>query len=297
MSGRWVLASAVGWGVAFVTAVCAIFIDREASQSSVLDRFGGIVILALMGSLGGSFSGIMQWLVLKSQISRSGWWVVVSTLGWAMALSVGGFCIYVSDWVFMMDVGILPIGAGIVAGIVGGGITGISLTWLLKSPSPVSNKAYDSVPLIGCVLVIVLFSILTGGTFYVQFIGPPIIWDTDPENPVLILSDSKYPYTHIYAQIWGDGRITWRNGTGYLTRTQMKALFKRVLDEGVSCIDILSSAMCVSRTCMTIKLLTVERSKCVNLCVGTFFEHSSYDEFNSLYRHITVDGAGARSFP
>ena len=293
MSGRWVLASALGCGFGFGIAVFVSFIGREASQwsvldRSVLDRFGGIVVW--MGALGGTFSGIMQWLILKSQVSRSGWWVVVSTLGWAMALSVGGYCIYVSDWVFMMDVGISSIIGVIVTGIVGGGITGISLTWLLRSPSPGLNKTYDSVPLIGCVLFIVLISMLTGITFYIRFIGPPIIWDTDPDNMVLSTGSG---YVDPYAQIWGDGRMTWRNGTGYLTQEQIKALFRRVLDVS-GCIDHGSTSGIP--LCITIKLQTGEKRTCINSAFDGI-HGPSYAEFFSLFHHITSDGAGARSSP
>jgi MFS family permease len=291
MSGRWVLACALGWGFAFGIAVFSLVMVR-ISQWSVLERFGESVVWALVGALGGSFSGIMQWLVLKPQVSRSSRWVVVSTLGWAMALSVGGYCIYVSDWVFMLDVGISSIIGGIVTGIVGGGITGISLTWLLRSPSLGSNKTYDSAPLIGCVLFFVLISILTGSTYYIQFIGPPIIWDTDPDNMVLS-TGCCYVDTYTYAQIWGDGRITWRNGTGYLTQEQIKALFRRVMDVS-GCIDLGSTSGVP--LCITLKLQTVEKRTCINSWFDQI-DYPSYADFFSLFHHITSDGAGARSSP
>ena len=90
----WVLASIVSWAVA--GSLC--------SAAAITVPMGGLVAWALAGTLGGALSGIAQCFVLKRQISRAGWWALVSTLGWAAA-----FLLF----------------AGAVVGILGGAITGI----------------------------------------------------------------------------------------------------------------------------------------------------------------------------
>jgi hypothetical protein len=94
--GWWVPASAAGWagGAALVTLVLR-------PQSPVL---GPVVI--------GLGMGVAQWLVLRWQVYRAWWWIVLSTLGWALGM-----------------MGIL--GAPL-AGAVAGAVTGFGLELLLR---------------------------------------------------------------------------------------------------------------------------------------------------------------------
>jgi hypothetical protein len=58
--------------------------------------------------------GLLQWLFLRQQLYRAGWWVLVSTLAWTVALSgfMGQFLI----------------------GAIAGAVTGIALELLLRYP-------------------------------------------------------------------------------------------------------------------------------------------------------------------
>ncbi len=118
-AGWWVLASAAaGYGI------LAGFIGYSESLSfGTLLRFTGVV------ALGGAVTGILQWLVLRSQVSRAGWWVLASTVGWALGMAVSRAFPWGAD-----DSDAL--GALVVTGAVLGAVTGGALVWLLRQPAP-----------------------------------------------------------------------------------------------------------------------------------------------------------------
>jgi hypothetical protein len=83
---QWVLVSTVGWFVGLLIAfIWDMLVVGGAIGSGVL---GGILACSMLGAALGSVVGLMQWLVLRAQVSRSGWWVLASTAGFAVA--VGG---------------------------------------------------------------------------------------------------------------------------------------------------------------------------------------------------------------
>jgi hypothetical protein len=106
-SWRWSLATGVGWaiGVGFV-----LF--------AIPDEFRipyGIIV--------GATTGITQWLILRGAVFFSGWWIVISIIGWFTGLS--------------MIPGLLT--TGTMAGL----MTGIAIELLLRNPKPVINPEGD----------------------------------------------------------------------------------------------------------------------------------------------------------
>jgi hypothetical protein len=79
------------------------------------------MVFVWIGVLAGAVGGTLQWLHLRHQVPRSGWWVLASTLGWAVGL---GLAVAVGKALGWM-----------VAGAVGGVITGIALIWLFRLPA------------------------------------------------------------------------------------------------------------------------------------------------------------------
>lgn len=121
--GWWALASLVGLGVA---AVGGVAVALAAGYSMEWFPMAGWIVIA---AVGGAMAGIMQWLILRRQVSRAGWWVLASTVGWAV--SVAGLVVLGEE---IMD--FLALGVGL-AGIVGlGAMTGLALVWLLRQPAP-----------------------------------------------------------------------------------------------------------------------------------------------------------------
>ncbi len=102
-SARWVLASlaAAGMGALVVLGV---------------GRFDPDLGWLIGACLHGTLVGLSQWLVLRGQVARAGWWVIASTAGWLVAIPVGditgppGWAVY-------------------------GVITGSALVWLLRQGS------------------------------------------------------------------------------------------------------------------------------------------------------------------
>ena len=144
----WVLASTVGIVIIYATLGLAQFVFY-------MDRLE----LAGVGAVAGAVAGIMQWLVLRRRISRAGWWVLVSAIGWAMGsivffysyyrytfwsgLVVAGAVVGIMQWLVLRrhisQAGwwILASAGGVVAGLAVfpyGIITGIVLTRLLRHP-------------------------------------------------------------------------------------------------------------------------------------------------------------------
>ena len=116
----WVLASAVS-GFGIFQAGFTGYSDRLLNYRSLL-VWTGVVALS------GAVTGILQWLVLRGQVSRAGWWVLASTLGWGLGMSAA---VALSRGVGASDT-VSLVGMGIVLGAVTGG----ALVWLLRQPKP-----------------------------------------------------------------------------------------------------------------------------------------------------------------
>ena len=116
-AGWWVPASAVGLAV-----------GRAIDVIDPIAWFVGI------GAVGASV-GAMQWLVLRRQVSQSGWWIVAGTASWLVAYPTS----------FAIANGLSPAMGGIaslatgfaVGGSLVGTITGGLLVWLLKRPKEI----------------------------------------------------------------------------------------------------------------------------------------------------------------
>lgn len=102
--GWWIWASTVGWGVGWLLIITGILSPPEA----------GIMASLVAGGVLGLMLGVAQWFVLRRLVDFAGWWIFVSTIGWA--IGVGGMF------------GIAMVGA------VAGAVTGFALDFLLRYP-------------------------------------------------------------------------------------------------------------------------------------------------------------------
>jgi hypothetical protein len=134
-AGWWVLASAAGFAVVGgggygAADVVFDYLIGWGGVSSLTNILGRTVVVAL----GGAVAGILQWLVLQSQVSRAGWWVLASTVGWGlcMAMAFSGLSLLESDIETFIPTLLLLVGGGVVLGAVTGG----ALVWLLRQPVP-----------------------------------------------------------------------------------------------------------------------------------------------------------------
>jgi len=129
-AGWWLLASPVGLvvtGLGVVGGMILIFSVR--GPSGVEEAMGDVVGLGVFGAVTGTSLGIAQWLVLRRQVARAGWWVLVNTVYFTVYFAVGRA---VGKAVADLDgSGALGIFVGVA---VYGAITGGVLVWLLRQP-------------------------------------------------------------------------------------------------------------------------------------------------------------------
>ena len=123
-SGWWIWASSVGLAIGLVVGVAA---------SAAGGDDAAVVSLAVLGAS----IGIAQWLVLRRQVSRAGWWILVSVVGLAVGLAATIVVFGVGDGNGGGAVtGVLEDAIfGMVIGAVVGALTGGVMVWLLRQPA------------------------------------------------------------------------------------------------------------------------------------------------------------------
>ena len=119
--GLWGMASALGFGSAMGTPAAA-----NPAENPVI---AGFLILSVFGVIG----GILQWLILRRNLPRAGWWPLANLLGalvGTICLPIGVAISETGNW------GLAQMTFGLVFGAGNGAITGAVLVWLLRqSPS------------------------------------------------------------------------------------------------------------------------------------------------------------------
>jgi len=115
----WVLMTTMGYALGWFIGFFLAQVPEEFIGSSALED---ILAYFIAGAVLGFGVGLMQWLLLRGYVSRAGWWVLASTVGWGLSMAV----------VEAFDVGLgLPVG-----GVVLGAVTGGAIVWLLRQPVP-----------------------------------------------------------------------------------------------------------------------------------------------------------------
>jgi hypothetical protein len=130
-AGWWILASTAGFAVVGASGYGAAVVTFGFSEG--LDELGSFAALlgwSVVVAFGGAVTGILQRIILRTQVPRSGWWVLASTVGWGLSVTVGGAGIVVEAIEFLKLLSL--VGGGVVLGAVTGG----ALVWLLRKPVP-----------------------------------------------------------------------------------------------------------------------------------------------------------------
>jgi hypothetical protein len=117
--GRWVLVSIVGGSVGGAVALSMGEAVGDASSFELAVTVGFTVI--------GAFVGIAQWIVLRRQLPRAGWWILAGSMGTAgtMAAALAA----------RETVGV----SAALALIIYGAITGSVLLWLLRQSAAIEK--------------------------------------------------------------------------------------------------------------------------------------------------------------
>lgn len=132
-SVQWIVATVIGsllaWFTGLTISTLMAFAYAGASNTIVF-----IQKLVLVSAALGGILGFCQWLVLRTQISFSIWWIVANALACSLGLLVAFVGAGVVRDSLSIQTTLLTVATGATMGAVIGGITGIALVWLLKPP-------------------------------------------------------------------------------------------------------------------------------------------------------------------
>lgn len=83
--GWWILATVVSWVFIGGSGLGALGWIAPRTEQIGIRAFYGF----LDGAMVGAFLGLGQWFVLRRYVSKAGWWIVATTVSWAIALPLG----------------------------------------------------------------------------------------------------------------------------------------------------------------------------------------------------------------
>jgi hypothetical protein len=114
-TNSWVMLTVIGWALGWIIILWPGGLMEQSKVGQPL------ALLALV--IGGAMAGLIQWLVLRLEVKRAGWWIPATALGWGLAF----FPINFSEGFIALG------GSGAMIGI----STGAALLWLFRnSPQP-----------------------------------------------------------------------------------------------------------------------------------------------------------------
>jgi hypothetical protein len=119
------VARAGGWALAGIVAVAIVGLVVFGVGVINVD-IGWVLGVALFGTMVGG----LQWMVLRRQVARAGWWVLASTVAWFAAMAGGALAAVDAQY------GRHPVLGWVALGVVYGAITGSVLVWMLRQPLP-----------------------------------------------------------------------------------------------------------------------------------------------------------------
>ena len=135
----WVLASTVGLAVGL--GAVGLAVGGAVGGAVALGLALAVAVVFAAPSVGIAL-GIAQWLVLRRQVSRAGWWVLASTVGLVVGPAAGFGLVLTSgrsmemSFILALAVGgTVGLVGGAVGGAVYGAITGSVMVWLLRQPA------------------------------------------------------------------------------------------------------------------------------------------------------------------
>lgn len=117
-AGWWVPATVAGWSVGFQATSAFSFSVFSVLGLDLNPETPGALTTILFWSSIGAIVGLAQWLLLRRQVARGGWWILVCAVGWAMLGPV------------LRDVGAAL--AGIVTGVLGGAVGAVVVIVVLR---------------------------------------------------------------------------------------------------------------------------------------------------------------------
>jgi hypothetical protein len=132
-AGGWLIGTSINYLVSTIVSMtnlgAALNADPADIPQSTILVFMGLSLAMLL--IVGLSVGALQWLLLRRNLNKAGWWPVVSALAWPVGYMFGGGL----GAALGTAVGSLFLGALLGAaftGVIIGAITGALLLWLLR---------------------------------------------------------------------------------------------------------------------------------------------------------------------
>ena len=172
----WALATIVG---IIIGALLASAIG-QANWAMTIQPSRRFIVWALEGAMLGAGVGIMQWFVLRQQISKGGWWVLASIVGIANAAVILSLFPAEAPWV-VSGISIIILGAivGIAQWLVLWWQTPKASLWIIVNILGVTVAGVLGIGvmgenIVGVVVSMTLFGVITGGALN-WLLGQPAI--------------------------------------------------------------------------------------------------------------------------
>ena len=157
--GMWIPATAVGFGIVYLLKA-AYFLLRLSETSGFQERLQQpflpyfFIATPILGALSVALS---QWLVLRREVPRSCWWVLIMPVGTILALYFPGAVHIpyedINSWIFRLatktSIGVIPLTKVVyplphlVEGIVLGAVTGVVIVMLIRASKKQSRPLVD----------------------------------------------------------------------------------------------------------------------------------------------------------
>lgn len=138
-AGRWVLANVIGHTLSFTLLGALVGTPLIDAGTAELNLDAATVSIVWIGLLASVPIAVLQWLVLRRQISKAILWIPARILGTVGSLSIW----LVSIWnlpkqqevngILVAD-GVTIVVGILIMGVTFGTLTGLSLIWLLRRP-------------------------------------------------------------------------------------------------------------------------------------------------------------------
>ncbi len=153
-AGWWAFATFAGLLVASLVWVLATAITADAMVEAI--DSGNVEALQLLNALGSAFNGavlgVFQWLVLRRQVPRAGWWVLASIAGYVVGALVSvraiawiGFVVWAASWFDVNPFAHMAV-MGVMSVAIYGAITGVALMLLLSRRAKGSDDVNANYP-------------------------------------------------------------------------------------------------------------------------------------------------------
>ena len=132
---RWIPFSFVGWFIGVIVSSTVVLPLVGPWLTALAGRHESLAYEMVLGPIPYVTLGLAQWLLLRTYLRRSGWWVLASAAGGGLGVTASGTASLGLEYAGVH----VPLFFGGVVGLIYGAITGAALVWLSDYEGSVSG--------------------------------------------------------------------------------------------------------------------------------------------------------------